>query len=428
MPGRELRSEDLRELTRDVPISRGLGRSYGDASLPPPSRPIAANTTLANRFLSFDPETLTVRAEAGLSLVGLHAVLLPRGYFVKVSPGTQFVTLGGAVAADIHGKNHHVAGCFGAHVKSVTLRVADGRIVTCSRESESDLFRATIGGMGLTGHILEVEFGMQRVSSPWILQESEQIPNIDAFLEALDAAARDWPCTMGWIDCLARGRSMGRGILIRGRWATAAEAAGRPFPKPRLRPTVPFEMPELVLSWPTVRLFNEGLYRQHIPRVRRGVVHPHAFWYPLDEIKDWNLLYGRRGLTQYQCVIPRAAGSRGVRAFLEVLTARGGASFLAVIKDCGAEGLGLLSFPMPGTSIALDIAIRDDTQALVDALNGRVLAEGGRVYLAKDNFTRAEHFRLMEPRLAEWQRIRRAWDPDLKLRSAQSVRVLGDPA
>jgi FAD/FMN-containing dehydrogenase len=426
--GRELFSEDLRRLTRDVPLSRGLGRSYGDASLPPPSRPVAANTTLADRILAFDPETLLLRAEAGLSLAGLHRVLMPRGYFTPVSPGTQFVTLGGAVASDVHGKSHHVTGCFGAHVKSLTLRVADGRILRCSREVEPELFRATLGGMGLTGHMLEVEFTMQRVPSPWILQESERIPNIDAFLQALDDAARVWPFTVGWIDCLARGGGMGRGLLFKGRWATAPEAGGRPFPAPLRRPSVPLEMPDFVLSRPTVQAFNEVLYRRHVPRVKRGIVHYEAFWYPLDAIGHWNKLYGRRGLTQYQCVIPRAAGAKGVRAFLELLTSRGGASFLAVIKDCGAQGEGLLSFPMSGTSIALDVAIRDDTQQLVDALNERVLAEGGRVYLAKDNFTRPEHYRAMEPRLTEWERIRRAWDPELKLRSAQSVRVLGDPA
>jgi FAD/FMN-containing dehydrogenase len=426
--GRELFSEDLRRLTRDVPLSRGLGRSYGDASLPPPSRPVAANTTLADRILSFDPETLLLRAEAGLSLAGLHRVLMPRGYFTPVSPGTQFVTLGGAVASDVHGKSHHVTGCFGAHVKSLTLRVADGRILACSRQTEPELFRATVGGMGLTGHILEVEFTMQRVPSPWILQESERIPNIDAFLEALDAAARSWPFTVGWIDCLARGGRMGRGLLFKGRWASPEQAAGRPFPAPLRRPSVPFEMPDFVLSPLTVRAFNEALYRQHIPRVKRGIAHYQTFWYPLDAIGHWNKLYGRRGLTQYQCVIPRAAGAKAVRAFLELLTSRGGASFLAVIKDCGAEGEGLLSFPMPGTSIALDIAIRDDTQQLVDALNELVLAQGGRVYLAKDNFTRPEHYRAMEPRLPGWERIRRKWDPEFKLRSAQSVRVLGDPA
>lgn len=425
--GRELFSEDLRRLTRDVPLSRGLGRSYGDSSLPPPSRPVVANTTLADRLLAFDPASGVVRAEAGLSLVSLHRVLFPRGFFAPVTPGTQFVTLGGAVAADVHGKNHHVAGCFGAHVRSLTLRVADGRIVTCSPHQERELFRATVGGMGLTGHILEVEFQMERVASPWIVQESERIPNIDAFLLALAVAARGWPFTVGWIDCLARGRSLGRGILYKGRWAQPAEAH-RHFPAPLKRPAVPFEMPELVLSPIAVRAFNEAYYRAHVPRVKLGIAHPEAFFYPLDAIGHWNRLYGRRGFTQYQCVIPRAAGAAGVRAFLEALAAKEAASFLTVIKDCGEEGLGLLSFPKPGISLALDIPLRDDTRQLIDALNERVIAFGGRIYLAKDGLTRPEHFRQMEPRLAEWQKLRRHWDPELRLRSAQSVRLLGDPA
>lgn len=424
--GRELFGEDLRRLTLDVPLSRGLGRSYGDSSLPPPSRAVVANTTLADRILCFDPATGVMRAEAGLSLVAAHRLLLRRGYFSPVTPGTQHITLGGAVAADVHGKNHHVAGCFGAHVRSLTLRVADGRVVSCSRETEAELFRATLGGMGLTGHLLEVEFRMEKVPSQWVVQESERVPDIDAFLEALAAAAREWPHTVGWIDCLSRGRSLGRGILLKGRWAGPQEAPPA-SPRPLHRPAVPFEMPEFLLSSLSVRAFNEAYYRKHVPRVRRGLVNPEAFFYPLDAIGHWNRLYGRRGFTQYQCVIPRQAGARGVRAFLETLTARGGASFLAVIKDCGEEGLGLLSFPKSGISIALDVAIRDDTQALVDALNERVIAEGGRIYLAKDAFTRKEHFRQMEPRLPEWQRIRREWDPELKLRSAQSVRVLGDP-
>ncbi len=425
--GRELFSEDLRRLTRDVPLSRGLGRSYGDSSLPPPSRAVVANTTLADRILSFDRESGVVRAEAGLSLAALHRVFLPRGFYSPVTPGTQYITLGGAVAADVHGKNHHVAGCFGAHVQGLTLRVADGRIVTCSPALERDLLRATIGGMGLTGHVLEVEFRMERVPSRWVVRETERIANIDTFLEGLAAAAREWPHTMGWIDCLSRGAGLGRGILMRGRWAAPAEAPPEAPAQP-WRPTLPFEMPGVVLSPLSVRAFNEAYYRSHVPHLRRGLVHPEAFFYPLDAIGHWNRLYGSRGFTQYQCVLPRAGGNRAVRALLELLTEKGGASFLCVIKDCGDEGIGLLSFPKPGTSIALDIPIRPGTQQLVDALNELVIREGGRIYLAKDTFTRPEHYRAMEPRLAEWREIRRRWDPELKLRSAQSVRVLGDPS
>jgi decaprenylphospho-beta-D-ribofuranose 2-oxidase len=427
VPGSEVRSEDLRRATLGMPLSRGLGRSYGDSSLPPPSQPVAVNTTLADRILAFDPRTRVVRAEAGLSLRGLHQALFPRGYFVPVTPGTQFVTLGGALAADVHGKNHHVAGCFGEHVPSLTLRVADGRILTCAPNHEPDLFRATVGGMGLTGHILEVDLRMERVPSPWILQESERIRDIDHFLEALETAARAWPFTVGWIDCLARRAAMGRGILIKGRWATPDEAPPA-RPRPQWRPSVPFAMPEIVLSRFSIHAFNELLYRVHVPRVKRGIAHPEAFFYPLDAIGSWNRLYGRRGFTQYQAIIPRASGRGGVRAFLDTLSRHGGASFLAVIKDCGPEGHGLLSFPKPGISIALDIPIRDDTQRLVDALNERVLEEGGRIYLAKDSFTRPEHFRRMEPRLAEFDEIRLRFDPQRRIRSAQSVRLFGDPA
>jgi decaprenylphospho-beta-D-ribofuranose 2-oxidase len=423
VPASEHRSEDLESLTADAVLSRGLGRSYGDSSLPPPSRPIAANTTLADRILAFDPLTGVLRAEAGLSVLVLNRLLLPRRFFLPVSPGTQFVTLGGMVAADVHGKNHHRDGCFGAHVLALRMRVADGRIVDCGPERERELFWATVGGMGLTGHILEVSFRMRPIPSPWIWAETERMGDIDAFIDGLKTAARDWPYTMGWIDCLKRGRHLGRGILMRGRWAEAKEAPPVP-PGSRPRPRVPFVLPVSAVQPLTVRAFNSIYY--HAPRRRRGLQHPEPFFYPLDVAADWNRLYGPRGFTQYQCVLPESAGRGAARRFLERLTRRGGASMLCVIKDCGPEGRGLLSFPKPGISIALDVAITDDTQALVDALNEEVIAQGGRVYLAKDAFTRADHFRAMEPRLCEWQQIRRKWDPEARIRSAQSVRLFGD--
>jgi FAD/FMN-containing dehydrogenase len=423
LPATERRSEDLEWLTERAPLSRGLGRSYGDSSLPPPSEPWAASTLLADRVLAFDAETGRVRAEAGLALADLLEVLGRRGYFPPVVPGTRFVTLGGMLAADVHGKNHHVDGCFGAHVSALRVRVGDGRVLDCGPERERGLFRATLGGMGLTGHVLEVEFQARRVPSPWVVAENERIADIDAFIEGLKASGRSWPFTMGWIDCLSGGRKLGRGILMRGRWAEPGEAPSSP-PAPRRAPGVPFVLPGFVLSPWTVRAFNSLYY--HAPRSWRGIAHPHAFFHPLDAISDWNRLYGPRGFTQYQCVLPEAAGPGAARRFLETLTRRGGASMLCVIKDCGAEGIGTLSFPRPGISIACDIPIRDDTQALVDALNERVLAEGGRVYLAKDLFTRGEHFRAMEPRLPAFQEVRRAFDPEGRIRSAQSVRLFGD--
>lgn len=422
VPGREIRSEDLEAITRDVPLTRGLGRAYGDAALPAAGDLDVAGSALADRILSFDPATGVMTAEAGLSLDDLYRGFLPRGWFTPVTPGTRFVTLGGMVAADVHGKNHHVDGCFGRHVLALRIRVADGRIVTCCRETYPDLFLATIGGMGLTGHILEVTFRMVQVPSPWIHQEVLHVPNIDDFMDALKSSAASWPMTMGWIDCLSKGASMGRGVLYRGRWAGRDEAPAR-FPALRAPIPVPFMFPNGVLNEHTVRAFNAVIFR--MPKTRVGVVHPRSFFYPLDIAADWHRGYGPRGFTQYQCVLPSSGGHAAVRRFLEVVTRGSGASFLCVIKDCGPEGDGILSFPRPGTSIALDLAMRDDTQALIDQMNECVIAEGGRIYLAKDALTRAEHFRAMETRLPRFLDVRRAWDLQGRIRSAQSVRLFG---
>ncbi len=426
-PGREVQPPDLSK-TPEAPLFRGLGRSYGDSSLPPASQPLVVSTVRADRILAFDEVTGRLRAEAGLSLLELNRTFLHRGWFVPVSPGTQFVTLGGMVAADVHGKNHHVEGCFGAHVSRLKMRVADGRVLECGPDLERELFCATIGGMGLTGHILEVEFGMRRIPTAWIVQETERVPDVTTYVTKLkEAADKGWPMTMGWIDCLSQGESMGRGISMVGRWAEAHEAPEH-MPSEGLKLRMPFLAPEFMLGPLTVRAFNTGFYWKHLQKQKHGLIDPYAFIYPLDFVRDWNLMYGRRGFTQYQCVLPDTAGLDVARRFLEVLTARGGASFLCVIKDCGPQGAGMLSFPMKGISIALDIAVRDGTQALVDTLNEFVISQGGRIYLAKDSFTRKEHFEQMEPRLKAFQEVRRKWDPTLKFKSAQSVRLFGDPS
>jgi FAD/FMN-containing dehydrogenase len=423
-PGVEKRSTDLEALTKDAVLTRGLGRSYGDSSLPPPSVGVVVATPLADRILEFDETAGRLRAEAGLSLAQINRNFLARGWASPVLPGTQFVTLGGMVAADVHGKEHHATGCFGEHVSALRMRVADGRILRCSRDEHPDLFFATLGGMGLTGHILEVEFAMRRVASPWIWQRSERIRNIDGYLRRLREVNEDWPYIVGWIDCLQRGADMGRGLLLCGRWAEPSEAPPEPPPELRKK-TVPFVFPEIALNRMAVKSFNALYYRQPGGSGEK-VVHPDRFFHPLDAILNWNRIYGKRGFTQYQCVIPKSAGADAPRKFLERLTLLGGASFLCVIKNCGAQGSGMLSFPMEGTSIALDIAIRDNTQALVDRLNAFLIEVGGRVYLAKDQFTRADHFRQMDPRLDDFLEVRSRWDPNRRLRSAQSIRLFGD--
>jgi FAD/FMN-containing dehydrogenase len=425
VPGRECLDEDLGAITRGAVLTRGLGRSYGDSSLPARPEDRVVGSRLANRILAFDPASGRIRVEAGVCLADLNRLFMPRGFFTPVTPGTKYVTVGGMVASDVHGKNHHREGCFGAHVRALRLRMADDGVVDCSATVEPDLFFGTIGGMGLLGHILEVEFDLHRIPSPWIVMDSRRVDDIDAYVAALNAAAPEWPMTMGWIDCLNRGRRLGRGILMAGRWATAEEApAGAP--REKRKKTLPFELPNWALNPLTARAFNTLYYWKHLARHRQAVIGYEPFFYPLDAILHWNRGYGARGFTQYQCVLPRAAGPEAVRAFMELLTKLGGASPLCVIKDCGAEGRGVLSFPMPGTSIAVDMAVSPDVQGIVDRLNEFVIAAKGRIYLTKDRFTRAEHFRAMEPRLDRFLELRRKYDPQGRLKSAQSVRLFGD--
>jgi FAD/FMN-containing dehydrogenase len=274
--------------------------------------------------------------------------------------------------------------------------------------------------MGLTGHILEVAFQMLAITSPWIYEERETVPDIETLAAALKDAAPDWPFTVGWLDCLGKGR----GILVRGRWAEAKKAPSDP-PPPLSAVTVPFELPNWVLNRWSMRVFNIMTY--YVQGSSSGkIVHPETFFYPLDKVRHWNRIYGRRGFIQYQCVLPSAGGPDAPQRFLDVLGEQRAAAFLCVVKDCAEEGQGMLSFPLLGISIALDLAVDARTQTLVDRLNETVLAQGGRIYLAKDAFTRREHFRRMEPRLDAWLDVRKRWDPELRIKSAQSMRMLGD--
>jgi decaprenylphospho-beta-D-ribofuranose 2-oxidase len=419
-----VRAEDLASASAGAVLSRGLGRAYGDAALPPPGRGPVLETSKADRILAFDPATGVLRAEAGLSLGQLARTFLPRGFFTPVSPGTQYVTLGGMVAADIHGKNHHVDGTFGRGVRSLVLRVADGRVLTVSRAVEPELFRATLGGMGLTGHILEVEVQLARVPSPWIYEESERLGSFREIFAKLGEASRSWPMTVAWIDTSARGKRRGRGIVMSGRWAEPAEA---PLAAPSFREgiAVPPLFPSGVTNRASFRWANWAYYQRHPARPVHHVVAPATYFWVLDLLREWNRGYGPRGFAQYQCVLP--SDPDVYDAFLDLFQRRGGTSFVTVFKDCGEQGEGLLSFPKRGTSLALDIPI--DTPArmeqLVDDLNAFVVEHGGRIYLAKDAFTRPERFRAMYPAWEEFEAIRDRWDPDRRITSAMSVRLFG---
>lgn len=418
-------------------IGRGLGRAYGDAALPARPDALVVATPRADRILDWNPVSGQLTCEAGLSLAEILRLFVPRGWFPPVTPGTKFVTVGGCVAADVHGKNHHRDGSFGHYVDRLRLRVADGSEVECGPDLERELFLATVGGMGLTGLIVEVTLRLRPIESPWMIVETEPVADLDAMLASLKASGRDWPYTVGWIDCLARGREVGRGILIRGRHARASESGRKPA-RPRRVVPVPIDAPEWLLNPAFMRAFNQLYYRMHggraHGRAKAGATRARRqsfeqFFYPLDAVLDWNRMYGRRGFLQYQCALPTASGPRAVQALLERLAAAGAASFLAVIKDCGPGSDAYLSFPIEGTTLALDLPYRGpETEALVHELDALVIEAGGRVYLAKDAVTRAEDFARMMPRLAKWRAVRDKWDPARRFRSALSVRVLGDPA
>ena len=366
-------------------IARGRGRSYGDAALNPD---LTLSMLPMDRMEAFDPETGMLTCEAGVSLEDILRVFVPRGWFPPVVPGTKFVTVGGMIAADIHGKNHHRDGSFGAHVESLTLATADGGIRECGRARNTDLFRATLGGVGLTGVILSASFRLRAIGTAFIREETLAAHDLEEAM-ALFEASSDWPFSVAWMDCLARGAKLGRALLMRGafleREALPPRFASdplRPAPNGRLR--VPCDAPSALLNRLAVGLFNELCYRSGRMRPRVRTVHFDPFFFPLDRIEAWNRLYGRKGFVQYQCVLPKSGSAAGISALLQRIAASEHGAFLAVLKLFGPAGDGFLSFPMEGYTLALDFPLRPGVLALLDALDEIVHRRGGRVYLAKD--------------------------------------------
>jgi len=406
-------------------ISRGMGRSYGDAALNDGGA-VLLHTRL-NRLIAFDADAGAVEAEAGVTIGELIEVFLPRGYFPPVVPGTKFVTLGGAVAANVHGKNHHRDGAFAACVESFTLVTADGGTRVCCREQESELFWATLGGMGLTGAITTVRLRLMKIADPTLEVHETRVGDLDALIDRIDDPDADRRYSVAWIDCLAGGDKLGRGVVMQGDWAPPPpppeSAAARPLPLTRRRQRrVPFDLPPFVLSRPTVRAFNGLYYRRHPTRTRR--VDYERFFFPLDAIHDWNRIYGKRGFIQYQAVFPEADGRAGIRALLERIAGSGQASFLAVLKRMGDADPGALSFPMPGLTLALDLPHRGaPLRELTAALDRIVIDHGGRVYLAKDACLSRESFEAMYPRKRAFVELCRRHDPAGRLGSSLSRRL-----
>jgi len=355
----------------------GLGRSYGDSCLNA-GRDLLDCQRL-NRILAFDESTGMVRCESGVSLSDILRVFVPKGWFLPVTPGTSFVTIGGAIANDVHGKNHHCAGTFGAHVQQIALYRSDKGSMFCSPRENSEMLHATIGGLGLTGVIAWADIQLKRVDGPWIDSESIPFHSLKAFLDLSLESNAGFEYTVAWLDCFA-GSNL-RGVFFRGNHAANYKKDFRP----KGGPILPFELPSWVLNPLSVRAFNAAYYAVHVAKKRRAILPYQPFFYPLDSIRQWNLLYGREGFLQYQCVIPE----NNLAAFEELLdrAARSGmASFFVVLKQFGsAPPAGMLSFPRPGLTITLDFPKRGErTLALLRSLDDIVQKSRGALYPAKD--------------------------------------------
>ena len=424
------------ELRRALPttaqrglLGRGLGRGYGDCAQN--SGGTVVETTDVDAFTIHDDDpTLdhgVVTAEAGASIDRLLHALVPQGLFVPVTPGTRYVTVGGAVAADIHGKNHHRKGSWCEHVASMRLQLANGEVVEVGPDRDPELFWATAGGMGLTGVVQDVTFRCPRIGSSRLLVDTDRASDLDEVLALMSSGDDEYDYSVAWIDLMASGRSMGRSVLTRGRFATAAEAApAGPDPlayEAGVLATAPPVFPSGALNRLTVRAFNEVWFRKAPARRRDELQTIPAFFHPLDMVGSWNRVYGPRGFLQWQFVVPFGAED-ALRRIVAELSRHGCTSFLAVLKAFGPGDPGPLSFPAPGWTLALDIPVGSATLgALLDDLDDVVAAAGGRVYLAKDSRMRHELVRTMYPRLDDWRAVRERVDPDRRLTSDLARRL-----
>ena len=395
-------------------LAQGNARSYGDVCLNPGGR--LWRTTSLDRFIDFDPASGRLRCEAGVLLRDIQRMSLAHGWLLPVTPGTQMITVGGAIANDVHGKNHHVLGSFGDHVLGVSLARTDGRVIECGPSLQPEWFAATVGGMGLTGVIVDAELQLRRVAGPWLVTDTVPFRDLDEFFALADGSEAGWEQTVSWVDCLS---GIGRGLFFRANPAAIPDLATHPV-RPAAR--VPFVPPVSLVNALSLRAFNETYFQLNRLKAGHAVAHFEKYTYPLDNLHDWNRMYGPRGFYQYQSVVPREVGRAAVGAMLETIKASGQGSFLAVLKTFGDRASrGMMSFPRPGVTLALDFPNRGAATArLFERLDAIVREAGGRIYAAKDARMPRELFESGYPRLAEFLQYR---DPGIS--SAMSRRLIG---
>lgn len=410
--------------TQRTYVSRGLGRSYGDAALNREGGLIC--DTRLNRFLGFDASTGVLECEAGASFEEILRYFLPRGFFLPVTPGTKFVTMGGAIAADVHGKNHHQDGTLASFILDLKLLTPTGEVLACSRDSNSEAFWATIGGMGLTGIILSARVQLRKVESAYVLVDYQKARNLEEALDAMRESDERYQYSVAWIDCLEGGKSLGRAVLMRGNQAARLQLPKRvrnPLAEPsRFRWNLPFDLPSLALNRLSVGTFNGLFYALHRTTPNQ-VVDFESFFYPLDAIQNWNRLYGKRGFAQYQLALPQESGRTGLAALLRRLVESRRTSFLGVLKRFGDGNPGLLSFPLRGYTLALDLPVTNGLVPFLRELDRMVISMGGRVYLAKDAALSAADFRAMYPGVERFRKVKRKLDPQGLLSSSLARRL-----
>ncbi|WP_106380832.1 FAD-binding oxidoreductase [Abditibacterium utsteinense] len=418
------KGRELREVAQNAPvptlIARGLGRSYGDAALN-----LDAGVVLLeklNRFLDFDEQNGILNAEAGASFASIAETFTSRGWFLPVVPGTKWITLGGAIAADVHGKNHHIDGSLSQFIESFELILASGETLSCSRTENSEAFWVTLGGMGLTGIIASAKLQLMPIESAFVRVSQRQTRDLDETL-ALLSSDEGFKYSVAWIDCLSSGAEMGRSIVLRGNHALASEIEGAPFEEVSAsrRKKVPLDFPDFALTPFTVRAFNAAYYAAH-PNGDEIQTFETFFW-PLDVISDWNRIYGARGFVQYQCVLPFETARDGLKSLLEKISASNRAAFLGVLKKYGASDEAPLGFAMPGYGLALDLPATPEVRDFAQQLDEITLRFGGRVYLAKDAALSPQSARKMYPRIGEFERIKAQLDPGGRFQSSLSKRL-----
>ena len=388
------RSTLQQTIAADLPgLAYGLGRSYGDVCLN--AQGTLWQTPLLDRFLDFDDTTGRLVCESGVSLKTIQEVMSMRGWMLPVTPGTQWVTVGGAVANDVHGKNHHRQGSFGHHVHGIRLLRTNGEVIDCGPMKTQDWFAATVGGMGLTGVMTEVELQLMRVPGPWLEVETLPYYSLEEFFHLADTSERDWEYTVSWVDCATKGQY--RGLFMRANPIARSEERKNPTKTKTFPLTPPFS---LVNQW-SLKMFNMLYFNASRVKKNKGVVHYVPFFYPLDHILMWNRLYGKKGFYQYQCVVPRSDGQDVIQAMLDTIKQHKEGSFLAVLKTFGMfESVGMMSFPKEGITLALDFANRGErTLRLFKQLDDLVDAAGGRLYCAKNATMSSTVFQRGYPKL-----------------------------